>query len=321
MPALTWGPLALTVLMLLTGCAGQQLQLSASSERLPARVELADTPFFPQDDYQCGPAALATVLVQRGVQTSPEALLPSVYLPARKGSLKVELVASARQHGQLVYPLQPQLDAVLAQLAAGNPVLVMQNLGLDWYPQWHFAVAVGYDRERQELILRSARTKRWTSAFTDFDRTWARAGRWAVLTLPPDHLPAQPQLSSWMQAASDLEQTGQREAAATAYRTALRQWPNEPLPGFAMANLLHASGDRAAAERQLRDSLSRRGDFAAGWFNLSEMLNERGCVSQASAARTCARRLAPDDQRLDAPLSAAGQATGECQVLPDCALR
>ncbi|MDD0841807.1 PA2778 family cysteine peptidase [Pseudomonas sp. Gutcm_11s] len=321
MPALTWAPLALAALMLLTGCAGQQLQLPASSERLPERVELADTPFFPQDDYQCGPAALATVLVQRGVQTSPESLLPSVYLPTRKGSLKVELVASARQYGQLVYPLQPNLDALLAQLAAGNPVLVMQNLGLDWYPQWHFAVAVGYDRERQELILRSARAKRWTTDFTAFDKTWARAGRWAVLTLPPDRLPAEPQLGSWMQAASDLEQTNQREAAATAYRTAQRQWPGESLPGFALANLLHATGDRAGAEQLLRDSLGRRGDFAAGWFNLSEMLNERGCVSQASAARACAQRLAPNDRRIDAPLSAAGKATGECQALPDCAVR
>ena len=321
MPALRWGPLALAALLLLTGCAGRQLQLSAGSERLPAQVELGETPFFPQDDYQCGPAALATMLVQRGVQTSPEALLPSVYLPSRKGSLKIELVASARQHGQLVYPLQPNLDALLAQLAAGHPVLVMQNLGLDWYPQWHFAVAVGYDRERRQLVLRSARTRRWVTDFTAFDKTWARAGRWAVLTLPPDRLPAEPRLQDWMQAASDLEQTGQRQAAATAYRTAQRHWPDEPLPAFALANLLHAAGDRAGAEQQLRASLSRRGDFAAGWFNLSEVLNERGCVSQASAARACARRLAPDDPRLGAPLAEAGKAAGECPVLPECAAR
>ncbi|HSX70354.1 MAG TPA: hypothetical protein VLF16_05410, partial [Pseudomonas sp.] len=104
----------------------------------------------------------------------------------------------------------------------------------------------------------------------------------------------------------------------TAYRAAQRQWPDEPLPGFALANLLHGTGDRAGAERQLHESLSRRGDFAAGWFNLSEMLNERGCVSQASAARACARRLAPDNSRMQAPLSAAGTAVGECRVLPDC---
>lgn len=318
MPALRWGPAALALLMLLAGCAGQPLQLPARSERLPERVELGDTPFFPQDDYQCGPAALATLLVQRGVQTSPEALLPRVYLPARKGSLKVELVAAARQHGQLVYPLRPELDALLAQVAAGHPVLVMQNLGLDWYPQWHFAVVVGYDRPSQQLVLRSATIRRHTTDFTTFDRSWARAGRWAVLTLPPDRLPAEPQLATWLQAASDLEQTRQPRAAEAAYRTAVRQWPDEALPGFALANLRHAAGDRLGAEVELRNSLNRRGDFAVGWFNLSEVLNERGCVSQARDARACAQRLAPSDQRMVAPLSAAGPLDGTCRALPRC---
>lgn len=310
--------IGLALVILLAGCAGRQVQLPASSELLPPRAELVETPFFPQEDYQCGPAALATMLVQRGVRTTPEALLPSVYLPGRKGSLKVELVAAARQQGQLVYPLRPRLEAVLAQIAAGNPVLVMQNLGLDWYPQWHFAVVVGYDRSRQKLVLRSATHKRWTTDFTAFDRTWARAERWAVLTLPPDRLPAEPQLGAWLQAASDLEQTAQHAAAATAYRTAIAHWPDEALPGFALANLHYAQGDRVAAEMALRSSLDRRGDFAAGWFNLSELLNERGCVAQAQAARSCAQRLAPQDERLLAPLSTAVPLSGACQPLPRC---
>lgn len=320
MPALIRrGLLALATLMLLAGCAGRPLQLPPATEQLPERVELTDTPFFAQQDYQCGPAALATVLVQRGVATSPEALLPSVYLPGRKGSLKVELVAAARQHGQLVYPLRPALDALLTQVAAGNPVLVMQNLGFDWYPQWHFAVVVGYDRARQELVLRSATQKRWLTDFTAFDRSWARAERWAVLTLPPDRLPAEPQLGAWLQAASDLEQTGQRAAAEAAYRTAIAHWPGEALPGFALANLRYAEGDRMAAEAELRSSLGRRGDFAPGWFNLSELLNERGCVALAQDARRCAQRLAPADKRLMAPLSAAGAQAGTCPSLPRCA--
>ena len=39
-------------------------------------VELAQTPFFPQDRYQCGPAALATVLGAAGVHVTPEELVP-----------------------------------------------------------------------------------------------------------------------------------------------------------------------------------------------------------------------------------------------------
>jgi hypothetical protein len=195
----------------------------------------------------------------------------------------------------------------------------MQNLGLDWYPQWHFAVVVGYDRRREELVLRSATVKRWTTDFTAFDRSWARAGRWAVLTLPPDRLPAEPQLANWLQAASDLEQTGQQGAAETAYHMAIQRWPDEALPGFALANLRHAAGDRIGAETALRSSLDRRGDFAVGWFNLSEVLNERGCVVQAREARACAQRLAPQDERLAVPLSKSEVQGEPCQALPHCA--
>lgn len=320
MPALTgWParPLLVVLALLLGGCAGK-VQLPAQSERLPQRVELSEVPFYPQEEFQCGPAALATMLVQRGVQTSPEQLKPQVYLPGRQGSLKLELVAAARQHGQLVYPLEPQLDALLAQVAAGNPVLVMQNLGLDWYPQWHFAVLVGFDRPKNELILRSATVQRWTTDFSSFDRTWARAQRWAVVTVPPDKLPAEAQLQPWLQAASDLEETGRRADAERAYRTAAERWPGEPMPALALGNARYAVGDREGAEAALRDSLQRQADFSVGWSNLAEVLNERGCPQQAVAARACARQLAPDDTRFNAPLSSSGKTSGSCAALPVC---
>ena len=309
------GLLALAVL--LTGCASGPL-LPPQSERLPERIELVDVPFYPQEDYQCGPAALATVLVHRGVATSPEALVPKVYLPERRGSLKLELVAAARQSGMLVYPLQPSLDALLAQVAAGNPVLVMQNLGLDWYPQWHFAVVVGYDRAKDELVLRSATTRRWVTDLRSFDRTWARAERWAVVTLPPEQLPAEPRLEAWMQGASDLEQTGQRERAERAYLTASGHWYREPLPLFALANARYTEGDREGAEKALRQSITRKPDYALGWFNLSELLAERGCPGQAEQARACARQLAPDDARMAAPLGDAAKGGGRCEAVPAC---
>lgn len=304
-------------LALLAACARSPV-LSPEGERLPERVELSDVPFFPQQAYQCGPAALSTMLNQRGVMTSPGLLKDKVYIPDREGSLQVEMVAAARSHEMLVYPLQPRLDAVLAEVAAGNPVLVLQNLGFDWYPQWHFAVVVGYDRRERELMLRSGTTRRLETSFNTFDRTWARGGRWAVVTLSPDRLPAQADMRTWIKAASDLEQTGQAAAARRAYRTASDAWPKESLPWFALSNSRYADGDRKGAEQALRESLAREPGFAAGWFNLSQVLGEQGCAREAQQAQACAQRLAPEDSRFAVPLKAASGSGGQCQALPAC---
>ena len=64
-------------------------------------VELSRTPFFPQTRYHCGPAALATVLDGSGVDVKPDQLSASVYLPGKKGSLQIEMVAATRRYGRL----------------------------------------------------------------------------------------------------------------------------------------------------------------------------------------------------------------------------
>ena len=154
------------------------------------RAETDAVPFFPQLEYQCGPAALATTLVGTGVQVSPEELAKLVYLPARKSTLQVEILAAARRHDQVSYRLAGRFDDLLHEVAAGNPVIVLQDTGIGPFTNWHYAVVDGFDYPSGQLHLRSGDTKRLAIPFTIFEYMWTKGGYWAMVTMPPDRLPA-----------------------------------------------------------------------------------------------------------------------------------
>lgn len=291
-------PLLLAVLLSACASAPQTRQLKATAPAgLPEYIELADVPFFPQEAYQCGPAALATLLQARGLTVTPEQLVPEVYVPARQGSLQAEMLAAARARGLVAYPLRPELESILRELAEGRPVLVLQNLGLDWIPRWHYAVVVGYDLSRGEMLLRSGLHERHVNGLARFERTWRRAGGWAFVVTPPEQLPATAQPLPWLQGAHALEGTGQLVTAAEAYATATRQWPEQAAGWFGLGNTRYALGDYVAAEMALRALLERQPGLAMAWNNLAHVLAARGCGGQAQAAADCALRLAPEELR------------------------
>jgi len=173
----------------LGGCALFIPQTEALREALPAglpeRLELEQVPFFPQDDYQCGPAALATALVHSGAKVAPDDLVDQVYLPARQGSLQIEMLAAPRRYGLVSYRLAPRFEDLLREVAAGNPVIVLQDYGVWPFSIWHYAVAVGYDYPEGEVVLRSGERKRLSMPFAILEYTWKESDYWAMVAMPP----------------------------------------------------------------------------------------------------------------------------------------
>jgi hypothetical protein len=286
--AALWLAAALT----LPGCAlladpPQTAALRAAAPAdLPPRFERDAVPFFPQTPLHCGPAALATALADVGLPADIAALSEAVFLPARDGSLQIEMLSGARRQGGVATRLPGELTALLREVAAGHAVVVLLNLGLDFAPRWHYAVVVGYDLPAGELILRSGTTRRDLLSLRTFEFTWARSGHWAIAVLPPGDLPITAQQTEAVDAALGYGRVGAPAQAARAWAVVHQRWPANLVAAMGLGNALHAAGELAAAARAFEDAALQH-DSAAAWNNLART---RGSLGDRAGAHTAANR-------------------------------
>lgn len=248
--------------------------------RLPQRVDINSVPFFPQEAYQCGPAAMAMVLAWSGLDVAKEDLVATVYTPARQGSLQPGLIAAARRHGRLALPFNGP-STLLDEIAAGHPVIVLQNLGAWFYPVWHYAVVVGIDRPADRIILHTGTSAYRSMDWSRFLFTWERGDYWGLAVLPPGRLPAGDDPSAYIQAVLGLEQAGQWKAAAAAYAAARERWPSNARVLIGLGNSHVMLGDMPSAERALRRAASLDFGNADTANNLAHVLALRGKLDEA----------------------------------------
>jgi len=285
--------------LLVAACApypAQEVNPSLPVERI---LELVETPFFPQDRYQCGPASLAMVLNAAGAGVSPEQLEPLVYLPGNKGSLQAEILAAASYYGYLAVAVPPALDSLLLELSAGRPVLVLQNLGVAALPAWHYAVVIGYNLDQRTFFLRSGRDKRKVYSFRRFLKTWSRAGYWAMVAVVPGEVPVSANDVDYLKAASVLERQHNPAAAMQAYSAGTRRWPDQPLLWAAAGNAAYTLERFTDAEMAYREALALQPGAAPIMNNLALALAARGCAQTALTILDCAIRGAPENTILE----------------------
>lgn len=177
-------------------------------------------------------------------------------IPAKGGTLQAELVATARANGLLVYPLTPTFDALFSELSAQHPVVVLVNRSYSWYPLWHYAPVTGYDAKNKTILMHFADEADEPMPIETFAALWERSGHWGVVLLPPEHLPASASPHLFLRSAYELEKTGRREDAITAYKSALKRWPKDTDIRFALANAYYTSHQLTKAEKSYRKLLS-----------------------------------------------------------------
>jgi hypothetical protein len=273
--------LLMLALVLCKACThpGHGLDLREAGH-MPDRVEIAGVPFFPQEAYQCGPAAMAMVLNWSGFPADTQDLIAEVYTPGRQGSLQTDLTTAARRHGRLAYTFNgPQ--KLFEEIAAGHPAIVLQNLGGKIYPTWHYAVVVGIDRLADQVILHSGTHASRHMAWSRFIFTWEHGHYWGLVVLPPGRLPASADEHTYLRTVVGLEQAGQWEGAATAYAAALDRWPASSRALIGMGNCHIIMGNLPAAEQALRRAVELAPDNSDAANNLAHVLVRQGNLEEA----------------------------------------
>jgi tetratricopeptide (TPR) repeat protein len=184
---------------------------------------------------------------------------------------------------------------------SGRPVLLMQNLGLERWPTWHYAVVVGFDADADRVLLRSGTEARLEIRARRFLSTWDRGGRWAMVVSAPHQPPASARPQGWLRGAAAFESLGDLESAAAAYLAATKRWPEHSSAWTALGNAYFLQRQHERATAAYTQALALDRDDWVARNNLVHTLLAQGCAAQAQVL--VARAGAPPP-RMDAAWAA-----------------
>ncbi len=217
---------------------------------VPTRAQIDNVPLIQQAAFYCGPTSIAMVMQWAGADITQEEVAALAFSPGAGGTYLADMIGSSRRLGQLAVEIG-SFDQLLAEIDAGHPVIVFQNLGLGIAPVWHYGVVTGYDFGKEEVYLNSGQLDQMVMTFATFERTWRRGDYWGLVVLPPDDLPVSVRETNVLSAAAALERVEQFAAAETLYETGAARWPDNWLWQFGLANARYAQGDLRGARAAL----------------------------------------------------------------------
>jgi tetratricopeptide (TPR) repeat protein len=274
------GLILIILLFSSSGCSLWRTDKFSLPADLPEEILLDEVPFFQQETYQCGPSSLAMVLAWTGLELTPDDLIADVYSASLHGSLQPSLISAARQYGRVAYPIKG-LKELFAEVNAEHPVIVLQNLGLNWYPKWHYAVVIGHENGGRTIILHSGAKAAERLSIQVFQSTWSRSDYWGLLVLPTDELPALVTEGKYLNAVAGLERTRQFEAAISAYKTAITRWPQSLSAWMGLGNSFYAQGDLLSAANAFNQAMQLYPSNGMPMNNLAQVFWEQGKKEQA----------------------------------------
>ncbi len=282
--------------MLLGGCASSPKITQYLGASRPEKEIILDIEFVPQGEKLCGPAVLKMASKKHLPHTPFETYKEFAFHEKAEGSFKSDMISSTRRLGLAPYRI-PNLEIMFQEIDQGRPVMVFQNLGLSWYPKWHYALLIGYDSFRNIVYLHSGFTEKLKMNFGLFTRTWRRGEYWSYVVVPPQTIPAHVSIEEALDNAVVFENIKNKDAAKIIYTRIAEKWPLRFEPHLGLANLWYESKNLKAAIKEIQVALKIAPNHPALLYNLAVLYYETGELKKAQILKNKTLAAAPNDQR------------------------
>ncbi|MFA6190808.1 MAG: PA2778 family cysteine peptidase [Sulfurimonas sp.] len=266
--------LLVAIFIILNGCAPKN-PLPFGKKYSSSSINV---PFVPPRSDLCGSTSIEMVSSYWQATTayvprlSLQELDERTFIPAKSGTLQIELITAARADGFLVYLLEPTLEALIVELAEHHPVIVLVNRSYSWYPLWHYAPVTGYDANAETILTHFANKPNEAVPIGTFSALWERSGNWGIVLLPPGKLPASASPNKFLNSAYDLEKLGMVNEAIISYKSALARWPEDIGLLFALGNSYYNIHQISDAEQIYRKIVSIDSTYPFALNNLADLL-------------------------------------------------
>lgn len=275
--------LLLVTFLLLGGCATSTRQTDAlvkSKALRDAKTKISSVPFIKQKKNHCGPATMAMVMKHAGKSVTLAELNSQMMTYELEGTFQSEMIGAARRQGMMVLKIK-DMRSMLKEISAGNPVIVFQNLGFSWSPQWHFAVALGHDLRGPDIILHSGKDKFLKQDMRLFERSWLLGGSWGIVVLNPHELSVTATEHSHLEAAAILESIGKLPEAQSAYKAIIQKWPRSLGALIGLGNVSYTRNNLKESLGYLSKAVEWHPQSFIAWNNLATVQQELGMKKKA----------------------------------------
>ncbi|MCS7163856.1 MAG: C39 family peptidase [Thermodesulfovibrio sp.] len=136
-------------------------------------------PFFPSNDFQCGPASLAMILNFLGAKITVDEIAKEIYSKEARGTSDFDMILFAQKRGFKVLNYRGSIEDIKEKIKENKPLIVMTDEGYWFYKKYHFMVVLGFDDKN--IIVNSGKKMHEKINIKEFKKKWSKAGYWTLL--------------------------------------------------------------------------------------------------------------------------------------------